>query len=114
MPQELDVIEQASRFILRLRVSPGARKARIAGPHAGALKISVTEPPERGKANEGVVALLAEALGLAARDIEILSGHTSQDKRVAVAGFPGTAEELKRRLEAPAPFPRGNVREKGA
>lgn len=98
MPADLDVTQQDGRFILRLRVSPGARKARIAGPHGGALKLSVTEPPERGKANEGVIALLAKALGVAARDIEILSGHTSQDKRMAVAGFPGTVEELKRRL----------------
>lgn len=114
MPQELEVTEQAGRFILRLRVSPGARKARIAGPHGGALKLAVTEPPERGKANEGVIALLAAALGLAGRDIEILSGHTSQDKRVAISGFAGTVEELKRRLEGLAPFPRGGSRGKGA
>ena len=98
MAQELEVTQQDGRFILRLRVSPGARKTRIAGPHGGALKLSVTQPPERGKANEGVVALLAQALGVAARDVEILSGHTSQDKRAAVAGFAGTIEELKLRL----------------
>ncbi|MBX3475034.1 MAG: DUF167 domain-containing protein [Planctomycetes bacterium] len=99
MFRELEVSALADgRLSLRLRVSPGARKARIAGCHGGALKLSVTEPPERGKANEGVIALVASALGLPARDLEIVAGHTSQDKRLAVAGFAGDAEELKRRL----------------
>lgn len=106
MPQELEITEQDGRFILRLRVSPGARKARIAGPHGGALKLSVSEPPERGKANEGVIALLAATLGVAERDIEILSGHTSQDKRAAISGFAGTAQELKLRLQLSASQPR--------
>jgi len=96
--QGLEITRQAARFVLRLRVVPGARKARIAGPHGGALKVSVCQPPEKGKANEGVIALLAKALGLAARDIEILSGLTSQDKRVAIDRFPGDEAELKRRL----------------
>ncbi len=98
MPQDLEITRQNARCVLRLRVSPGARKARIAGPHGGALKISVCEPPEKGKANDGVIALLAHALGLAARDIELLSGQTSQDKRVAIDRFPGDEAELKRRL----------------
>ena len=40
--------------VFRVRVSPGASKERIAGEHAGALKISVTAAPEKGKANAGL------------------------------------------------------------
>lgn len=65
------------------------------------MKLAVTEPPERGKANAGVAELIAAALGLHARDIEILSGHTSQDKRVAISRFAGDSAELKRRLLGP-------------
>lgn len=98
MPGELEVQQQGGRFILRLRVSPGARQARILGVHGGALKLAVAEPPERGKANAGVISLLSKALGVAARDVEIVSGAASQDKRVAIGGFRGDVQELQRLL----------------
>ncbi|MBE7490222.1 MAG: DUF167 domain-containing protein [Planctomycetes bacterium] len=98
MSDSLDVQARDGRFLLRLRVSPCARKARIAGIHGGALKVAVTEPPEQGRANQGVISLLSRALGIAERDVTILSGHASRDKRVAVAGFAGDVPELKRRL----------------
>ncbi|MBX3458394.1 MAG: DUF167 domain-containing protein [Planctomycetes bacterium] len=94
MPLEIETRDGVC--LLRLRVSPGARKAAIKGEHGGALKLSVTEPPEKGKANEGVVALLADALGIPQRNIEIIAGHTSQDKRVRIAGI--TEPELRSRL----------------
>ncbi|MBK8205743.1 MAG: DUF167 domain-containing protein [Planctomycetes bacterium] len=59
----------------------------IKGVHGGALKLSVTEPPEKGRANEGVLALLAETLNIPQRQIELVSGHGSQDKRVKIAGL---------------------------
>jgi uncharacterized protein len=83
----LDLEHRDGRVLLRLRVSPKSRKARIAGEHGGALKLHVTEPPEKGRANEGVIALLAETLGIAEREIELVSGHASHDKRVAISGL---------------------------
>jgi uncharacterized protein (TIGR00251 family) len=81
---------------LRLRVSAGASRRRILGVHGGALKLSVQAPAERGKANREVVSLLAETFGLAASDVEIVSGETSPDK---VARLPLTPAEAKRRFE---------------
>jgi len=98
MPGNLEIGADAQGFTLRLRVSPGARKAAIAGLLGGALKLRVCEPPERGKANAGVIALLARALSIAESCVETSAGHTSRDKQVRVRGFPGAAEELKRRL----------------
>lgn len=83
----LEITQAEGRLFLRLRVSPGARKARVGGEYDGALKLSVTEPPEKGRANEGVVALLADALEIPRKQIELVSGHASQDKRVAIAGL---------------------------
>jgi uncharacterized protein (TIGR00251 family) len=83
----LDIQSRDNRLFLRLRVSPKSRRARVAGEHGGALKLHVTEAPEKGRANEGVIALLAEALGVAQRQIELVSGHASQDKRVAISGL---------------------------
>jgi uncharacterized protein YggU (UPF0235/DUF167 family) len=59
------------------------------GEHAGALKVAVTEAPERGKANAAVIELIAEKLGLARKNICIVQGETSQDKVVEIAGFSG-------------------------
>jgi hypothetical protein len=82
---------------LRLRVSAGAARRRVLGVHGGALKLSVQAPPERGKANRDVRALVAEAFGLAPSDVTIVSGETSGDK---VASLPLDAAEARRRFEA--------------
>ena len=100
MDNELEITQTAQGLSLRLRVSPKASRDALRGVHGGALKVHVTEPPERGKANDGVVRLLAEVLGLPARDITITAGHASHDKRVLVCGFPGGPAELKRALLA--------------
>lgn len=71
---------------LRLRVAPKAARARIIGEHGGALKVAVTDVPERGKANAAVIELLARALGVAKQSIAIVSGATSKDKVVEIMG----------------------------
>lgn len=76
---------------LRLRVSAGASRSRVVGPHGGALKISVKAPPEKGKANEEVVALVAGCFGLSSSEVEILRGATSPDKVVRLALAPQEA-----------------------
>lgn len=56
------------------------------GEHGGALKLAVTEAPERGKANAAVIELLAQKLHVPKKNIAIVSGETSQDKIVEIAG----------------------------
>jgi len=70
---------------LRLRVSAGAARSRLLGPHGGALKLSVKAPPEKGKANREVLALVAKAFGIPTRDVELVSGETSPDKVVRLS-----------------------------
>lgn len=72
--------------VVRVHVAPGARRARLVGRHGDALKVAVVEPPERGRANEAVCRLLAEALGVAVGDVSVVAGATSRRKRVLVAG----------------------------
>lgn len=83
---------------MRLRVRPGARRAALEGEHGGALRVSVSAPPERGRANEEAAALLAEALGVARTAVRVVAGHTSRDKSVAIEGL--GVEEIRRRLAA--------------
>lgn len=81
---------------LRLRVIPGAGKAGVVGRYGDAWKLRVTAPPERGKANEATLDLLADTLGLTAADLRLVAGHASRDKTVEVSGL--TIDEAERRL----------------
>ena len=78
----LDLVPDGDGVRLRLRVSAGASRSRLIGPHGGALKLSVKAPPEKGKANREVLALVAEAFGLAAADAELVAGETAPNKVV--------------------------------
>ncbi len=70
---------------LRLRVKPAAKRNAVVGVHGGALKVAVAAPPEHGRANEAVVALLAETLGVAPSAVTIVAGETSRDKTVVIS-----------------------------
>ena len=73
---------------LPLQVTAGAARDRIVGPHDGRLKVSVCCAPERGKANRAVLRLLAAALDLPVRDLEVAMGFHSPVKVVLVRGVP--------------------------
>jgi hypothetical protein len=90
--------------VLRVHVQPGARRSGIAGVHGDALKVVVREPADRGRANEAVLAVVAAALGVGRRDVELVAGGTSRAKRIVVSGL--GPEALGQRL--------GNVLASGA
>ncbi|HZX24490.1 MAG TPA: DUF167 domain-containing protein [Woeseiaceae bacterium] len=71
---------------LRLKVVPGASRAGIVGWLGSALKVRVTAPPEKGKANAAVSALLAAELGLPPAAVRIVSGGGSSNKVVEIEG----------------------------
>jgi uncharacterized protein YggU (UPF0235/DUF167 family) len=52
------------------------------------LKASVGAPPRDGRANEALLRLLAQEWGLARRDLTLVAGTRSRNKRVHVAGEP--------------------------
>lgn len=78
---------------LRVHVQPRAKRSEVAGRHGDALKVRLAAPPVDGAANEELVRLLAEALGLPRRSVRIVAGITGRDKVVEVDGLaPGEAE----------------------
>jgi len=81
---------------VRLRVSPGSRKTELAGRHGDGWKVRVSAPPEDGRANEAVLDLLAERVGLPRRALSIISGHKARDKVVEMSGI--DRAETERRL----------------
>ncbi len=88
---------------LKLHVTPGAREDRIIGWREGSLRLKVRARPERGRANEAALRLLADGLGLRRASLGIVRGAASRDKLVEVDGL---GEDELRRLLAPADPPR--------
>jgi len=76
--------------ILPVRVHPGAKRNAITGVHDGALKISLTTPPTDGRANDALIAFLAERLGIPRARIALLTGATSRCKSLRIAGLSST------------------------
>jgi len=74
----------ADGWSLTIRVQPGARRSEVVGPHGDALRIRVAGPAVDGRANAELVRFLAEHLGVPARDVEIVRGHTSRTKVVHI------------------------------
>jgi len=72
---------------LKLRVSPGAGRSAIVGRHGDAWKVRVTEAPERGRANEAVLRLLADALAVPRDHVTLVSGHGGREKIVELTGL---------------------------
>ncbi|MGE0237177.1 MAG: DUF167 family protein [Parvibaculaceae bacterium] len=79
--------------LLFIRVTPKSSRSEIAGLHTAAdgklsLQLKVRAQPEKGKANDAAIALLADALGLAKRAFTITSGASDRLKTVRIAGNP--------------------------
>jgi uncharacterized protein (TIGR00251 family) len=68
-------------------VIPRAPGTRVDGTRGGAILIRLAAPPVDGGANDALIAFLAEALTLPRRNISIVSGEKSRDKRVRVEGI---------------------------
>jgi len=81
-----------------LRVAPGGSRTAVVGRHGDAWKVRVAAAPERGRANEAVLALLAETLALPRARVTLVSGGGSRDKIVELAGI--EPDEIERRLAA--------------
>ncbi len=92
----IEISEDNLGATISLRVQPKASADRLAGEHAGALKVSVTAPAESGKANGAVIKLLSGKLRVPKSSITITAGRTSRQKRIHVSGM--KADEMRRLL----------------
>ncbi len=69
---------------LRLHVQPRAKVTAWAGVHGDRLKLRVVAPPAHGAANEACLRAVAERLGVARSQVELLRGARAREKDVAV------------------------------
>lgn len=76
---------------ITLRVSPGSSRTAVVGPYRDGWKLRVAAPPESGKANDAVVRLLADVLGLPVQRVAIVAGHAGRNKIVEIDGLTAAA-----------------------
>ncbi len=74
-----------------VRVQPRSSRSGVDGLYGEALKVRVTAPPVEGAANEAVVEVLAEALGVPRRMVRIVAGDAARNKVVEVDGVSAEA-----------------------
>lgn len=75
-----------TQWWLAVSVVPNAKRSGADGLHDGALRVRLAAPPVDGKANEALVAWVAEALGLPRRAVSLVRGQTSRRKWLALDG----------------------------
>ena len=79
-----DLSQTDVRFAVRL--TPRAALDRVDGVLDGVLKARVTAPAVEGAANNALVRLLSDELGVSRRDVRIVAGASSREKLVVVDG----------------------------
>src|SRR5690348_2423084 len=82
----VEFLPTAGGVIIPVHAQPGARKNGITGIHAGRLKVAVTQAPEKGRANQALIKLLAELLDLKRSQISLVAGATSNHKKFLISG----------------------------
>jgi uncharacterized protein (TIGR00251 family) len=89
----------ASGVTLAVRAQPGAKKTAITGVYgegpAAQLKIAVHAPPLEGRANQALIAFLAETFGLPKNVVELVSGELSRSKVIMLRGVTLAQAEAK-------------------
>ena len=73
--------------LLNVRVIPRSPRSRVDGMRGDAILIRLAAPPVDGAANEALIAFLSQALDVPRRDIALVAGEKSRDKRVRVSGL---------------------------
>lgn len=69
-----------------VKATPKAKQNKIIGFTPQGLKIQITAAPEKGQANEAIIALLAKSCGVAKNAVQLLAGELSAHKRILIRG----------------------------
>lgn len=83
----MEILERENGVLIKIRAVAGARRNGIEGVRDGALRVAVTQVPEKGKANQAIIQLLARQWGLARSQLSVVSGSSSATKKVFIAGL---------------------------
>ena len=87
--------------LVNVHAQPGARRNAVIGEREGAVRVAVTAPPDKGKANAAILDVLAEALGLRPSQLLLVSGETSRRKRILLTGI--APDDARSRIDRALP-----------
>jgi uncharacterized protein YggU (UPF0235/DUF167 family) len=99
----MPVRRDGADLLLTIRLTPRAARARIGGTFTDSagqcwLQASVTAPPDKGKANAALIALLARHLKVPLSSILLETGDTNRLKRLRLAGASPEAEAILKNI----------------
>ena len=78
--------------VLRIHAQPQAKRTEVAGEHGDSLKVRVAAPALDDRANEALIAFVAERFGVPRRSVTLVAGEKSREKRLEVRA-PGVDPE---------------------
>ncbi|MGZ5036107.1 MAG: DUF167 domain-containing protein [Usitatibacter sp.] len=81
-------------LVISIHAQPGARRTEAAGLHGDALKVRVAAPALEDRANEALIEFIAEKLAVARRDVALVSGARSREKRFEIRDAAADPEAL--------------------
>ena len=81
---------------ISVTVSPGAKRSELIGLHGDGWRARVAAPPERGRANDALCALLAGLLKVPRGSVHVVGGQTARRKVVEIDDL--DSAEIERRL----------------
>lgn len=97
----LEMLERhGDRYRLKVHATAGARRDRVGGTHNNALRVSVTAPADKGRANQAIRRQLAEELKLKPVQVELSAGTTNRRKTFVIHEPPNDLPERVVRLAA--------------
>jgi uncharacterized protein len=94
---DLTIQKVEGGVVFAAKIVPGSSRTCICGLLNGMLKVKVAAPPEKGKANECLIAFLAKQIGVKKKCVSIISGQTNPVKHVKISGI--SAETLLKKLD---------------
>ncbi|TET57559.1 MAG: DUF167 domain-containing protein [Dehalococcoidia bacterium] len=77
--------EERSRIMAHIQ--PNAGRSEVMGFRAGVLQVRIAAPPIKGKANDELMRLLSDVLGVSKSNLAIEKGVTSRKKTIIITGL---------------------------
>ena len=71
---------------IEIYIQPRASTTELAGTHDGLIKIRIAAPPVENAANIALIDFIAKRLGIAKRNVRVVSGMTSRRKILEITG----------------------------